>query len=163
MNIARDQAYSVIHWRAELPGIDYMACAQKILLARDAIQMKHQQQHPFILMSSLNTQADYMWAGAKELAANTSSDLALQLLLNQGFMKLDQVVDYDNLSDPIMLAVYDLVLALHANNFATCSKDCSDHSICSKCNWRGQFAGLAVAMRRDVANKTSISCWPDTA
>ena len=162
MGIPHGETFSVLHWRAEHPDMDYLACADKILEARDTMRkrQKQKQQQPFILMSSLNTNADYMWKGAKLMAENSTSDQALQRLLDHGFMKLDQVIDYPELQDPMMLAVYDLILAMKATKFVTCSKRCSDDSVCAACNWRGQFAGLAVSMRRDVENKSSTECWP---
>ena len=156
MGIGSNQTYSVIHWRAELPDIDYMACAKRIVRARDKMNLEHR----VILMSSLNTDASYTWAGAKHLAENTTSDIALQLLFDAGFLKLDHVVNYGNLSDSVMLAVYDLMLAIKAEEFVTCGKRCGDKSICAACNWRGQFAGLAMTWRREVAHKASMECWP---
>ena len=173
MGLHGDEPFSVIHWRAERPGMDYLACADKILEVRDVIigkrqeqQPGHQQkqhQHPFIIMSSLNTNADYMWKGAKLLAENSTSDQALRKLLDHGFLKLDQVVDYKKLKDPLVLAIYDLILALKAAKFVTCSKSCGDDSVCAACNWLGQFGGLAMTMRSDMANKSSTECWPSLA
>ena len=163
MGIHHDEPFSVIHWCAELPNLDYLACADQILQARDVImeqrQLQLQPAQPFILMSSLNTNADYMWKGAKLLAENSTSGQALQKLLDHGFLKLDQVIDYTTLEDPMMLAVYDLILALKATEFVTCARGCQD-SACAACNWLGSFAGLAVSMRRDVGNKSSTQCWP---
>lgn len=157
MGIPAGQEYSVVHWRAERPNIDYLACADHILRARE---LMHNKEHPFILMSSLNTRSEYMWGGAKLLANETTSQVAVQRLLDSGFHKLDQVVSYDDLPDQVMLAVYDLILAMQADKFATCTQKCADNSVCSACNWRGSFGALAVDMRSDIAHKSSVTCWP---
>lgn len=156
MNLSGQQNYTVIHWRAEKPDLDYLDCAQKILKIRDSASANHN----YILMSSLNTHSDFMWNGAKHWAQNTSSREALSVLTDHGLLKLDQFVDYSNVSDPGMLAVYDIILAIRANHFITCTKDCPEDSICAACNHRGKFAAMAVSMRRDMASKSSVKCWP---
>ncbi|GKY94835.1 hypothetical protein MPSEU_000448700 [Mayamaea pseudoterrestris] len=156
MGIASHEPYSVIHWRAEIPGIDYMNCAKRIIEVRETMKLNHS----VILMSSLNTREEYSWDGARNMAKNTSASSALRSLLDAGFLKLDQVVDYDSLADSVMFPVYDLILAMKAREFVTCTKGCEDDSICAVCNWRGQFAGLAVSLRQEVEKRKSVHCWP---
>lgn len=177
MNIPSDQPFSVLHWRAELPDIDYIKCAQRIIEAREVMLKANEMignnettptsspKHPFILMSSLNTNANFMWGGAKRMADSTNasspSQQALRMLLQAGFHKLDQVMDYDHLEDPVLLAAYDVVIASKAQQFTSCTKACARSSICAACNWQGSFSAFAVNQRKYVMNKTSLECWPE--
>ena len=109
MGIAKHADFSVIHWRAELKDIDYIGCARDIMRARDFMNQKDT---PFVLMSSLNTNWDHMWGGARNealnitnknwnnmlsaetnKAMNSTSMAALKLLMDSGFLKLDSIID----------------------------------------------------------------------
>lgn len=93
-----------------------------------------------------------MWSDLRKKTGkltNTPKE-ALDLLVNQnGFIKLDSLLKACKVKvkDSGMLAVYDLILASMANNFATCSKEgsfgCSRQAIdvCEKCEllWPATF------------------------
>jgi hypothetical protein len=148
-------SFSMIHWRAEIDGIDYLRCAKAIVKVKESMQNT-----PMVLMSSLNTRPSYMWGGAAEKAKNTSAQDALNFLIHDnGFTKLDTIIDEQDVKDPGMLAVWDLILAMKANEFATCTRECHNNLICSECNHLGNFAKFAVDMRSQVKRK-SASCWP---
>jgi len=173
MGIAKHADFSVIHWRAEVKDIDYIGCARDIMRARDFMNQKDT---PFVLMSSLNTNWDHMWGGARNealnitnknwnnmlsaetnKAMNSTSMAALKLLMDSGFLKLDSVIDASSLKDSGLLAVWDLIIATKAKAFATCTLGCGD--VCSKCNYEGNFAKVALRLRKE-AKKESMSCWP---
>jgi hypothetical protein len=152
-----NRSFSVIHWRAELPGLDYIRCAEDIIRARAQMNTNTS----FVLMSSLNTRKDYMWLGAKRASENgtSSPDDALTLLFDSGFLKLDNIIKEDSVRDPGLLAVWDLIIAMKAKQFATCTKDC--WKFCSKCNWRGSFSEFALSLRKmEGKSKESMACWP---
>ncbi len=147
--------FSVIHWRAEQENMDYLGCAQEIMQVRK--RMAYQNTAPFILMSSLNTQKEHMWNGARK-RSNSTADAALKLLLNQEkFIKLDTLIQGENVKDPGLLAVWDIIIATKANRFATCAKGCGE--ICQRCNHLGKFAAFAIEARSQ-SNRSSHECWP---
>lgn len=149
-------SFSVIHWRAEKENMDYLGCAQDIMQVRK--RMEHQNKTPFILMSSLNTQKEHMWNGARKKASNSTADAALRLLLNdQNFIKLDTLIEDENLKDPGLLAVWDVIIATKASGFATCARGCGE--ICQRCNHLGRFAAFAIEIRNKL-NRSSHECWP---
>ena len=155
-NMGINGTFSVIHWRAELKGIDYMKCARAILKARDAMN-KTSHAEDFILMSSLNMDSNLQWGGVQQMTKNSSSNSALSLLLDAGFHKLDTVVE--DVQDQVFLAVWDLILAVKAEAYATCSRCRSN--FCSKCNFNGNFARLSLELRGNSnKSKRSHSCWP---
>ena len=134
-------------------------------------------QHKFMLMSSLNENEDKMWSGSRRIANNgTTSQSALHYLLHDnGFIKIDGLLEiqakksaYD---DPGMLAIYDLIIASKANNFATCARDgrngCNKMTrrLCDSCNHVGKFGRLATSLRKkqrvDGGHQgSSYECWP---
>ena len=147
--------FAVIQWRGELENMDYLKCAQAVLNARQAMNLPNTS---FVLMSSLNTHKSLQWSGAKRMAEKKSSaHEALSLLMNAGFYKLDSAIGTD-VKDLVFLAVWDLIIAMKADSFATCS-DCSRFHFCTKCNYQGKFMRLAMSLRKSVG-KESLSCWP---
>ncbi len=52
MGVSNNSDFDVVHWRAELPNIQYDDCASKMLQARDAMS-----RNTTALMSSLNRQS----------------------------------------------------------------------------------------------------------
>ena len=154
VGIANDTIFSVIHWRAELEGMDYIGCARNIIRARDYMNQKDT---PFVLMSSLNTNENHIWSGARNKARNSTSQVALKRLMDFGFFKLDSLIDESSVKDSGLLAVWDLIIATKAEAFATCSGNCGN--FCKKCNYNGNFARLALGLRENV-KKESMRCWP---
>jgi hypothetical protein len=145
--------FSVIHWRGELQNMDYMECARAILKTRDQM---HTPDRQFVLMSSLNMDATLQWGGARKRAKNSTAHAALSLLLDTGFYKLDTVIEGDK--DIVRLAVWDIILAVKAQAFATCAGCDAESEICAKCNYQGNFARWAVEMRQ-MSGKQSRKCW----
>jgi hypothetical protein len=123
--------------------------------------------HKFVLMSSLNENEDMMWSNSRNSTSNdtTSSQLALRYLLrDNGFIKIDDLLENeDKLLDSGMLAVYDLIIASKANNFASCVKNgevgCnkSSQKLCEKCNHVGKFGQLATLFRQENVNDVGSS------
>lgn len=186
--------FSAIHWRAEKKGMDFMRCARAVNEAKHIMvrkmmmptnannaTMKEEEeamsQHKFVLMSSLNENEDMMWGGSRRIANGTTSQRALQYLLHDnGFIKIDGLLEiqakksaYD---DPGMLAIYDLIIASKANNFATCARDgrngCNKMTrrLCDSCNHVGKFGRLATSLRKKQRvdggghQGSSYECWP---
>jgi hypothetical protein len=183
--------FSVIHWRAEKKGMDFIQCARAVNEAKDIMlrrmmanntnntaQNKEEEasKHKFVLMSSLNENEDLMWLGARDTIGNStkSSQIALQYLLrDNGFIKIDGLLEARSTKvhndDPGMLAIYDLIIATKAINFATCSRGgeagCSDvsHRLCDACNHIGNFGRLATSLRKQNTYHSLASsweCWP---
>jgi hypothetical protein len=133
-------------------------------------------QHKFVLMSSLNENEDMMWSGSRNTIANltTSSHQALHYLLrDKGFIKIDGLLESQakkvHIDDPGMLAIYDLIIATKAKNFATCARHgeagCNQVSnrLCDACNHVGKFGRLATSLRKQNADHrlgSSWECWP---
>jgi hypothetical protein len=175
-NITRNN-FSAIHWRAEKLDMNFTRCAiavndvkrimlknmsnNKIAKAGDDLR------HKFVLMSSLNENEDMMWSNSRNSTSNdtTSSQLALRYLLrDNGFIKIDDLLENeDKLLDSGMLAVYDLIIASKANNFASCVKNgevgCnkSSQKLCEKCNHVGKFGQLATLFRQENVNDVGSS------
>lgn len=130
--------------------------------------------HSFLLMTSLNSDPSKMWSGAKRLAgrSNGTAQQALKFLLEDSFHKVDDLVQQQNdeILDPGMLAVYNLILANEATQFATCARDgvlgCNAETrrICESCNHIGKFGKLEFSLRKSsFKNKdTSWGCWPQS-
>jgi len=182
--------FSVIHWRAEKEGMDFMQCARAVNAVKDimlrrmmsnntnntAQKEEEASQHKFVLMSSLNENEDMMWSGARHTIVNStkSSHIALQYLLrDNGFIKIDGLLEAHSTKvhndDPGMLAIYDLIIATKAINFATCARGgeagCNDVSrrLCDACNHIGKFGRLATLLRKQDAYHSLASsweCWP---
>ena len=153
--------FSAIHWRAERNPMDFMECAQSIAQAREIMNTTTT---PFVLMSSLSLKQDHMWRDTSRKLVDPKIQARVQqalefLLHNQSFIKLDDFVvgDHHVVEDPVLLSVWDLILATKAQEFATCTPGC--HGICQACNHLGKFAETAVALRTEMG-KRSRECWP---
>ena len=90
---------------------------------------------------------------------------------DNGFLKVDGLLKETDhkIQDPGILAIYDLILASKAKNFASCARHgkvgCdSKHArnICEKCNHVGKFGALAVTLRRQLSHPpdSTWECWP---
>ena len=164
--------FSAIHFRAEREGMDFHNCAKAVVDARSAMMQSSNitsEDHPFVLMTSLNLNPALMWSGSRSIAGGSSNSTeALSFLLyDKGFYKIDDLLKETNkLNDPGMLAVYDLILAQKASKFATCARDgghgCSSatRKICESCNHVGKFGKLALSLRK--GRKDTWGCWPQT-
>ena len=151
--------FSIIHWRAEKDGMDYMECAKAVLNAKYAIENMTTGHHPFILLTSLNKNESKMWGGSRRISKTHWSAViqSLDLLSNHSLLKFDELMitqggihNYDS----GMLVVYDLILAMKARVFASCVRDgkhgCSNNQaveICKKRNHIGKFGKLAISLR----------------
>jgi hypothetical protein len=122
--------------------MDFMQCARAVTEARPIMlremmtnanattKQRVSSQHKFVLMSSLNEDEDMMWLGLKQSIFNrtkSQSQRALHYLLHgNGFIKIDGLLVIQDketaYDDPGMLAIYDLIIASKANNFATCAR-----------------------------------------
>ena len=169
-------SYSIIHWRAEKKGLDYAACAKSILDAKQnmaaAIQNMDDgntnQDHPVLLMSSLDKDITKMWNGDIQLRKGGDPAEALDFLEKNGLVKFDNLLKESNVvvRDPGMYAIYDLVLAASSRSFATCARgpECTDlqNSVCNRCNYIGKFAQLAVDLRLETPGleESTHKCWP---
>jgi hypothetical protein len=179
MGIGNDSDFAIIHWRAEIPNMNYMECAERIVNAKDAMLLSSPKNAPrFLLMSSLSTSnsTGMQWGGAQAMAPNATAQRALQYLMNDhGFSKIDQVFDQLDIHDWIIAAALDLILAQKATHFATCTRDCKGswpNRDCLNCNHAGSFALTALQMRAAYTNittnattttnttGTSYPCWP---
>jgi len=176
--------FSAIHWRAEKKGMDFMRCARAVnevkhimlhkMMTDATMKDEESSQHKFVLMSSLNENEDMMWSGSRNSIVNgtASSQQALHYLLrDNGFIKIDGLLEMQAKKvhdDPGMLAIYDLIIATKANNFATCAKGgktgCNGVTkrLCDACNHVGKFGRLATSLRKDDADHrgSSFECWP---
>jgi hypothetical protein len=163
--------------------MDFMRCAKAVNNAK-RIMLKNmsnitsttdeeESMHKFVLLSSLNEDSDKMWSGSKSIADNDKESVqnALRYLLrDNGFIKIDDMLDNDHsqLLDPGMLAVYDLIIATKANNFASCARHgkigCSElaKKLCEECNHVGKFGHLAMLFRKQSLDTVGSSweCWP---
>mmetsp|Transcript_42826 Transcript_42826/g.73070 ORF Transcript_42826/g.73070 Transcript_42826/m.73070 type:complete len:255 (+) Transcript_42826:199-963(+) len=173
-----DGEFSVIHFRAEREGMDFRQCARAVLDAKHALQemasngTADERNHPFVLMTSLNDNPSMMWGGSRRVAAgiqNNTGQQALDFLRANGFLKVDGLLNQTTILDPGMLAVYDLILATKAKNFATCARgggsgcDPATLSLCERCNHIGKFGRLALSMRLTKSSDgVSYGCWPQT-
>jgi hypothetical protein len=164
MGISHGSEYAVIHWRAERKSLDYMECAQGIMRARMAMNMNNTNTN-FVLISSLMTDPSLEWGGAATMAANTTAPQALEFLLSDqnAFQKIDSVLN--GTEAPKESAIYvalDLIMSQKATTFATCTTKCyKSHRYCKKCNYAGNFALLAMKMRKSN-HKESLECWPQS-
>lgn len=187
-NIETDN-FSAIHWRAEKKGMDFMRCARAVneakhimlrkmmTLANTTMEEEASSHHKFVLMSSLNENEDMMWSGSRNSIANgNTSQRALHYLLHEnGFISISGLLEMhakkSAYNDPGMLAIYDLIIATKANNFATCARDgkagCNkvSRNLCDSCNHVGKFGRLATSLRKErhVDGRhrgSSYECWP---
>jgi hypothetical protein len=169
--------HSIIHWRAEISennsSLSYLDCAQAIVQARNAMMNVSSPHHnkttepTFFVMSSLSsTNNKNSWGGASKHAINTTVPQAWELLRKEGIMTLDEsILSNTTFPDSIYYVVMDLILATKATMFSTCTKPCRRseyNNICTKCNWLGKFARMALEMRGNNVDG-SLPCWPQTA
>lgn len=168
----KDGNFSVVHWRAEKSGIDFIQCANAVLQAKTRIE-QDEGRHPFILLTSLNKNASMMWGGSRIIADRNRSALvqALDMLSDHNIAKFDELMAGQlQYTDAGMLAVYDLILASKSRNFATCARD-EKHGcftgdaakVCERCNHIGKFGKLAISLRKMSmvhADESSWGCWP---
>lgn len=181
------ERYSLLHWRAERPNLDYIKCAETLVTARHnllANNLDSDVSHPFLLMTSVNEDSNQQWNGAilGDIASNGTPKEALDILANDGFVRFDQLMRDANVpvQDPGMLGVYDLILATMAQYFATCTNapggqgggkgkgvppGCTEEQrrICNECNYIGKFARLATDMRLEKTpglEELTLGCWP---
>ena len=177
--------FSVIHWRAEKEGMNFTRCARAINSAKRIIlknmtsnniaetgEEESKRLHKFVLLSSLNEDPNRMWSGSKTIANGDKDSVrnALRYLLqDNGFIKIDKLLGEEHkLRDSGMLAIYDLIIATKANNFASCARNgvigCTKSSqrVCEECNHVGKFGQLATLIRRESVNNVGSSweCWP---
>ena len=141
--VGPENKFSVIHWRAEKDGIDYMKCAKAIVETRhemtniDDGEDNNNNHSQFLLMTSLNNNPEVMWEGSRNItyAVNNQTAkearIALNYLLKQkGFIKIDDLISDENGQnqnnanriDSGMLAIWDLILASKAYHFSTCAR-----------------------------------------
>jgi hypothetical protein len=137
---------------------DYMKCAESILKAKK--RMIKNTNTSLVLISSLSAHTDLQWGGAKQRSTGTKAGEALEFLHRAGVKKFDSVIDKDDVTDMIQLVVWDLIAAMEATQFATCS-GCDKHKEeCAACNYAmGKFPALAMDLRKGIKKK-SIKCWP---
>ena len=118
--------------------LDYVTCANHIVTARNIMNAAARTNStPFVLISSLNRNETNVWNGGSK---GNGTQEALNILLDDnGFLKLDTLAQkhLKNMKDPLVLAILDLILAMKAKEFTTCSNEC--HSICSKCGYQGEL------------------------
>lgn len=178
--------FSAVHWRAEKEGMDFDECAAAVASAKHAMlqgtsSQERANDHKFLLMTSLNKDPDMMWSGSRRIAVKANEgpgspvSRALDFLLkDEGFLKVDNLMlaarNARAIDDPGMLAVYDLILATKARQFATCARDggmgCNNsiaQQLCQRCNHVGKFGRLALSLRgmdRLHGNDASWGCWP---
>ena len=144
--------------------MDYVQCAKDIVKARTVMQAStaaKNDPYSWVLLSSLSMRHDQMWTGAQSATkvALSSPDAALRVLQEEGFQKLDYLLQDEEIKDSSLLAVWDLIIATRADMFATCSEKCPKLSLCDRCNFRGSFGSFAESMRTR-SSKGSESCWP---
>eukprot|EP00985_Skeletonema_marinoi_P006579 scaffold2845_cov147-Skeletonema_marinoi.AAC.2 len=168
--------FSAIHWRAEKAGMNYTRCARAvnnvkhIMLKRNTssnniTEAGEESRHKFVLISSLNEDSDKMWLGSRRTSDKRSIRKALRYLLHDnGFVKIDDLLEKEHkLRDSGMLAIYDLIIAAKAFNFASCARygeiGCTEasRSLCEECNYVGKFGRMATLFRQE---KSSLECWP---
>lgn len=165
--------YNVIHWRAELPHMNYADCAQQLIKAKNIMShYNNNNSTPTILISSLNQIPVHQWGGGTSTRAGSAMTLR-SLIKEHGFLKLDTIVgrsynqdaavDVDDdvavVDDLIYLAIWDQILSQNATKFATCTKACKAKKSCKACNYQGSFGEVAVGLRAKVGRE-SLTCWP---
>lgn len=177
--------YSLVHWRGESKSMDYIKCAETVVNIKDNIanNMIRRQDHPVLVMTSLNEDISKQWNGEliKGIGSNGSPKEALDILDRAGLIRFDKLLQGANINvpDPGMLVIYDLILAEMSRIFTTCSHGpggepggkgkglapgCSEEQnrICHDCNYFGKFARLAMDMRLETPGleERTMGCWP---
>jgi hypothetical protein len=133
---------------------DYMKCAKSILKAKENMSKNHNT--TFVLISSISAHTDLQWGGAARNAKGKNATEALTFLHDAGVKKFDSVIDKGNISDMIQFVIWDLIAAMGATQFATCS-GCNETTECHACNHQSKFPKLAMELRGEQKN---IKCWP---
>ena len=158
MGIANTSDFDVIHWRAELPTIQYDDCADKVLQARK-VMSSNESSIEVVLMSSINGKAGMQWYKSHNQSEAIKS---VNRLLDSGFHKVDQVLDkvQDMIPDMIAIPIWDQIIAQKARRFTTCTSRCRyRRNPCVACNFLGNFGQTAIDLRKKM-NKSSDECWP---
>lgn len=154
----QENRYNAIHWRAELPTMNFMACAATLGQAKRVMNKNMNNDTsgsmPTVLISSLNKNPWLQWG----VESSRGSKPLQSLMENDGFLKLDTVPDKP-MTDMLHLAIWDQILAQKAYNFATCTKACRKKHPCSLCNYRGHFGEIVMGLRKKN-HKESLACWP---
>lgn len=158
--------YNVIHWRAEVPHMNYADCAEQIIRAKN-IMSNHKNSTPTILISSLNHIPMHQWGGGGTFTRPGSAMTLRSLMKEHGLLKLDTILGRSNTQDAdvaavddlIYLAIWDQILSQNATKFATCTKACKAKKSCKACNYQGSFGEVAVGLRAKVGRE-SLTCWP---
>lgn len=175
LNITSDN-FSAIHWRAEKAGLNYTRCARAVNNVKQIILKRNmssnnitetggESTHKFVLLSSLNEDSSKMWIGSKNLSNKKSTREALRYLHGNGFVKIDNLLEKEDKlhHDTGLMAIYDLIIAAKANNFASCVRNgeigCTEESrrLCEECNHVGKFGRMATLLRKE---KPTMECWP---
>lgn len=153
MGISNTTPFDVIHWRAEVPRINYDMCTERILKAKHLLSPKNET--PLILMSSLNLMSNFQWGD--RLFRQQSANQGLRRLIDAGVRKIDQVKGL-KMTDIVDLAAWDQIMALRSRRFTTCGRSCDKSHFCAACNYRGNFAQFAIDSRTK-RGKESHDCW----
>lgn len=107
VNITGNDDFSVIHWRAEKVGMDYIDCANAVLNAKIRMMEEEEQQqqqqhddnadshHSFVLLTSLNYNASKMWTGSRNAVNKKNIDTVKQAL--DMLLADNQFIAFDNL------------------------------------------------------------------
>ena len=165
LNISQGLKFAAIQWRPEWRHgngrLNYTRCAEQLLQSRDYISERDGiPKENFILMSPLSTKKELQWRGVKKRAdqnANASYP-ALQMLLDAGFLKLENAMDAP-VKDGGLLAIWDFIVAQKASTFSTCS-GCKRPG-CAACNYQGQSVKYVLGLRRDAnPSGRTYRCWP---
>jgi len=166
----KEGAFSVIQWRAELTDLDYITCANHIVSAKEimsntAVTMKDYKAEAFrfFIITPLHKDESLAW---NELVTGDQSQKALQILLDNGFLKFEILMADQNktfkMKDKIFGVMYDMILASIAEQFSTCDPHACHQSLCYKCNWKfSSFIELTESIRQKDPSKETIQCWPE--
>jgi hypothetical protein len=126
-----------------------MKCAKSILKAKKRMR-KNNTTGALVLISSLSAYTDLQWGGAKRISNGTKAGEALKFLHRAGVKKFYSVIDKDDVTDMIQLVIWDVLAAMEATQFATCS-GCDAKEKCAPCNYsHGKFPGLAMILRKGI-------------
>ena len=156
--------FHVIQWRPELPDVDFMDCAQRLVQLRNdrLSDTTGSASTPTLLLSSIQVSSRFQWHDYTASARGKNDSGALIYLLERGFVKLDYWLPsyfLESVPDLIFLSVWDLVLAQKASKLVTCLGHCRvKRWACAQCHYRGLYSKTMVEMRKSW-NKSSIDCW----
>lgn len=158
MDIRDGTHFNVVHWRAEALKEDYLTCAKRVVSVRDALTTETETNISTILISSINQRKNLQWNRLSR-AEGIASTEALDFLEKEGLRKIDTYWQPSEVPDIAFLAIWDLILAMKAYSYATCSIKCKHKHACSGCNYRGFFAETSLELRSGL-RKQSHDCWP---